>query len=63
MRGKRILRRVAASAVALSMVASLSAPAFAATFNISNGRLTIKADGDGNITVRQAGMESASSIG
>ena len=63
MRGKRILRRVAASAVALSMVASLSAPAFAATFNISNGRLTIKADYNGNITVRQAGMEDASSIG
>lgn len=54
MRRKKLLRQVAAAAVALSMAASLSAPAFAAvvTFNLSNGGLVIKADESG-ITVEQ----------
>ena len=54
MRRKKLLRQIAAAAVALSMAASLSAPAFAAvvTFNLSNGGLVIKADESG-ITVEQ----------
>lgn len=54
MRRKKLLRQIAAAAVALSMAASLSAPAFAAvvTFNLSNGGLVIKANDDG-ITVEQ----------
>ena len=52
MRRKKLLRQVAAAAVALSMAASLSAPAFAATFDLSNGGLVIKAD-DKGITVEQ----------
>lgn len=52
MRRKKLLRQVAAAAVALSMAVSLSAPAFAATFNLSNGGLVITADGSG-ITVKQ----------
>lgn len=52
MRRKKLLRQVAAAAVALSMAASLSAPAFAATFDLSNGGLVIKADESG-ITVEQ----------
>lgn len=54
MRRKKLLRQVAAAAVALSMAVSLSAPAFAAvvTFNLSNGGLVIKADESG-ITVEQ----------
>ena len=52
MRRKKLLRQVAAAAVALSMAVSLSAPAFAATFDLSNGGLVIKANGD-DITVEQ----------
>ena len=52
MRRKKLLRQIAAAAVALSMAASLSAPAFAATFDLSNGGLVITADESG-ITVKQ----------
>ena len=52
MRRKKLLRQVAAAAVALSMAASLSAPAFAATFDLSNGGLVITAN-DKGITVEQ----------
>lgn len=52
MRRKKLLRQVAAAAVALSMAASLSAPAFAATFDLANGGLVITADGS-SITVTQ----------
>ena len=49
---KKLLRQVAAAAVALSMAVSLSAPAFAATFDLSNGGLVITAN-DKGITVEQ----------
>ena len=54
MRRKKLLRQVAAAAVALSMAVSLSAPAFAAvvTFDLTKGGLVIKADESG-ITVEQ----------
>lgn len=52
MRRKKLLRQVAAAAVALSMAVSLSAPAFAATFDLSNGGLVITA-GESGITVKQ----------
>lgn len=54
MRRKKLLRQIAAAAVALSMAVSLSAPAFAAvvTFDLSNGGLVITAKDDG-ITVEQ----------
>lgn len=61
MRRKKLLRQIAAAAVALSMAASLSAPAFAATFDLSNGGLVITADESG-ITVTQDG-QAASTIG
>lgn len=63
MRRKKLLRQIAAAAVALSMAASLSAPAFAAvvTFNLSDGGLVIKADESG-ITVKQDG-KAESTIG
>lgn len=61
MRRKKLLRQVAAAAVALSMAVSLSAPAFAATFNLSNGGLVITADESG-ITVKQDGQDKATSI-
>lgn len=64
MRRKKLLRQVAAAAVALSMAVSLSAPAFAATvtFNLSDGGLVIKADESG-ITVTQDGKTDSTSIG
>lgn len=64
MRRKKLLRQVAAAAVALSMAASLSAPAFAATvtFNLSDGGLVIKADEKSGITVTQDG-KAESTIG
>ena len=54
MRRKKLLRQVAAAAVALSMAVSLSAPAFAAvvTFDLAKGGLVITAKDDG-ITVEQ----------
>lgn len=61
MRRKKLLRQVAAAAVALSMAASLSAPAFAATFDLSNGGLVITADESG-ITVKQDGQDGVTSI-
>lgn len=60
MRRKKLLRQVAAAAVALSMAVSLSAPAFAAEFDLANGGLVIKADESG-ITVTQ-GNGAASKI-
>lgn len=63
MRRKKLLRQVAAAAVALSMAVSLSAPAFAAvaTFDLSDGGLVITAKDDG-ITVKQDG-KAESTIG
>ena len=61
MRRKKLLRQIAAAAVALSMAVSLSAPAFAATFDLSNGGLVITADESG-ITVKQDGQNKATSI-
>lgn len=52
MRRKKLLRQIAAAAVALSMAVSLSAPAFAATFDLSNGGLVITA-GESGITVKR----------
>lgn len=61
MRRKKLLRQVAAAAVALSMAVSLSAPAFAAEFDLANGRLVITADESG-ITVTQDGKTGSTSI-
>lgn len=61
MRRKKLLRQVAAAAVALSMAASLSAPAFAATFDLSNGGLVITAN-DKGITVTQDGQTGSTSV-
>lgn len=61
MRRKKLLRQVAAAAVALSMAGSLSAPAFAAEFNLANGGLVITANDDG-ITVTQEGQTGSTSI-
>lgn len=62
MRRKKLLRQVAAAAVALSMAASLSAPAFAATFDLSNGGLVITANDKGITVERDDGTSSTYSI-
>lgn len=64
MRRKKLLRQVAAAAVALSMAVSLSAPAFAAvvTFNLSNGGLVITANDSGITVKRDDGTSSTYSI-
>lgn len=60
MRRKKLLRQVAAAAVALSMAVSLSAPAFAAEFDLANGRLVITANAnESGITVTQDGKASS----
>ena len=56
MRRKKLLRQIAAAAVALSMAVSLSAPAFATEFDLSNGGLVITAN-DSGITVKQDGQK------
>ena len=60
MRRKKLLRQVAAAAVALSMAVSLSAPAFAAvvTFDLSEGGLVITAKDDGITVERDNGASS-----
>lgn len=62
MRRKKLLRQIAAAAVALSMAVSLSAPAFAATFDLSNGGLVIKANDDGITVERDNGASSKCGI-
>lgn len=62
MRRKKLLRQIAAAAVALSMAVSLSAPAFAAEFDLANGRLVITADDKNGITVKQDGQDGVTSI-
>lgn len=62
MRRKKLLRQIAAAAVALSMAVSLSAPAFAATFDLSNGGLVIKADESGITVEQDDGTSSTYSI-
>lgn len=64
MRRKKLLRQVAAAAVALSMAVSLSAPAFAEviTFDLAKGGLVITADEKSGITVTQDG-KAESTIG
>lgn len=58
MRRKKLLRQIAAAAVALSMAVSLSAPAFAAEFDLANGGLVIKADESGITVKRDDGTSS-----
>lgn len=62
MRRKKLLRQIAAAAVALSMAASLSAPAFAATFDLSNGGLVITANDSGITVKRDDGTSSTYGI-
>lgn len=62
MRRKKLLRQIAAAAVALSMAVSLSAPAFAAEFNLSNGGLVITANDSGITVKRDDGTSSTYGI-
>ena len=55
MRKTDAFRRAAALMAALSITVSLAAPAFAATYYIDNGDITITKDTDGKQTVQQNG--------
>lgn len=48
-----LAQRLAALTVVAALMAGLSVPAFAATYNIGNGSITIEANGDGTATVTQ----------
>ena len=55
MKKNNAFRRAAALMAALSITVSLAAPAFAATYYIDNGDITITKDEDGKQTVQQNG--------
>lgn len=48
-----LAQRLAALTVVAALMAGLSVPAFAATYNIGDGSITIEANGDGTATVTQ----------
>lgn len=48
-----LAQRLAALTVVAALMAGLSVPAFAATYNIGNGSITIEANGDGTAKVTQ----------
>lgn len=58
MRKTDAFRRAAALVAALSITVSLAAPAFAATYYIDNGDITITKDEDGKQTVQQGSNEA-----
>ena len=62
MKKKNAFRRAAALMAALSITVSLAAPAFAATYYIDDGDITITKDEDGKQTVQQ-GSDEAVDIG
>ena len=58
MKKNNAFRRAAALMAALSITVSLAAPAFAATYYIDNGDITITKDEDGKQTVQQGSNEA-----
>lgn len=51
------LKRLIAAAVAMALTFSISMPAFAATYDLKNGSITISADENGQ-TVKWGGVTS-----
>ena len=58
MKKNNALRRAAALMAALSITASLAAPAFAGTYYIDNGDITVTKNADGSQTVEQNGTSN-----
>lgn len=63
MREKKTLRRVTAMAAALSITVSMAAPAFAGTYYIDYGDITITKNEDGSQTITQGGNISTDAVG
>jgi len=63
MREKKTLRRVTAMAAALSITVSMAAPAFAGTYYIDYGDITITKNEDGSQTITQGGKSSTDAVG
>ena len=57
MKENNAFRRAAALLAALSITVSLAAPAFAGTYYIDNGDITITKNADGSQTIKQQGKE------
>ena len=57
MRKTDAFRRAAALMAALSITVSLAAPAFAGTYYIDDGDITITKNADGSQTIKQQGKE------
>lgn len=55
MRAKNLALRVLSTAAMLSIVTSIAAPAFAATYYINDGSVDVKVSEDGVVTVEQGG--------
>ena len=58
MKKNNALRRAAALMAALSITVSLAAPAFAGTYHIDNGDITVTKNADGSQTVEQNGTSN-----
>jgi hypothetical protein len=58
MKKNNALRRAAALMAALSITVSLAAPAFAGTYYIDNGDITVTKNADGSQTVEQNGTSN-----
>ena len=56
MRAKNLALRVLSTAAMLSIVTSIAAPAFAATYYINDGSVDVKVSEDGVVTVEQGGV-------
>ena len=56
MRAKNLALRVLSTAAMLSIVTSIAAPAFAATYYINEGSVDVKVSDAGVVTVEQGGV-------
>lgn len=63
MRAKNLALRVLSTAAMLSIVTSIAAPAFAATYYINDGSVDVKVSEDGVVTVEQGGVTYKDGLG
>ncbi len=63
MRAKNLALRVLSTAAMLSIVTSIAAPAFAATYYINDGSVDVKVSEDGVVTVEQSGVTYKDGLG
>lgn len=63
MRAKNLALRVLSTAAMLSIVTSIAAPAFAATYYINDGSVDVTVSEDGKVTVEQGGVTYKDGLG